>query len=359
MVVKGKIENVIYRNNENGYTVVEIKTKQDIFTATGKFPIVGIGEVLELEGEFKVNKMYGEQFVAESVKIQKPTDLESIVKYLSCGLISGVGEVTARNIVRTFGESTLEVIDTDPKMLAQVRGISLKKANDIHNTYQDIKKMQEAVMFLQKYDISISMAVKIFDKYKYKTEEVLMSNPYILIDDIEGIGFKTADKIAMKLGIEFDSQVRIKAGIVFALSEIAEKQGSTIAYIDELFEETKLVLEIDDEFAENIENALVELEITGLIKKVIHNEKEALAISKYYNMEKFISRKLINLCENSGISQLGNEKEVEQYEILNKIKLHEKQKEAVLAGTSEGVVVITGGPGTGKTTIIKGILKIF
>ena len=167
MIISGSIENIVYRNSENGYTILALKTKGGIVTATGKFPIVGKGEVLELQGEFKINKMYGEQFVAESVKVDKPTDTASIEKYLSCGLISGVGEVTARNIVKMFGEETLKIIDEQPKLLAQVRGISLKKANEIHSTYQDIKKMQDAVMFLQKYDISINMSVKIFNKYKH------------------------------------------------------------------------------------------------------------------------------------------------------------------------------------------------
>lgn len=359
MVIKGKIENVIYRNTENGYTVVDMSYNGERFTATGKFPIVGVGELLELEGEFKINKMYGEQFVAESVKIQKPTDTESIIKYLSSGLISGVGIVTAKNIVDKFGVNTLEIIDSNPTKLATVRGISLKKANDIHNTYQDIKKMQEAVMFLQKYDISIGMSVKIYDKYKQKTEEVLTNNPYILIDDIDGIGFKTADKIAMKLGILVDSPIRIRAGIIFAINEIAEKQGSTVALFNEVFEQTRLTLEIDDSFDEKIENELIDLEITGVIKKVNYEENDALAISKYYSMEKYISRKLVNLSLNSKVAKLGTPEEISQYELLNNISLHEKQKEAVIAGTSEGVTVITGGPGTGKTTIVKAILKIF
>jgi len=359
MVITGKIENILYRNSENGYTVVELLVGFEEITATGKFPIVGIGETLELTGEFKVNKTYGEQFVAESVKIEKPTDKNSIIKYLSCGLIYGVGEVTATNIVKKFGEKTLEVIDNNPELLAQVRGISLKKASAIGDSYQSIKKMQEAVMFLQKYDITINTAIKIFDKYKYKTEDVLMDNPYKLVDDIDGIGFKTADKIAMKLGLSFDSEKRIKAGILFVLSEIAEKQGSTVVFYNHLIDETAGVLEFNNNDRALIEESLTELEILGQIKKVTYNDEEALAISKYYYMEKYIAKKLINLCADLEVIKYGSEEEVEQYEKINNIMLHEKQKEAIIAGTSEGVAVITGGPGTGKTTIIKGILKIF
>ncbi len=359
MKLTGTIESVVYRNSENGYTVLDVFSDGEIITVSGKFPIVGLGENLELEGEFKVNPKYGEQFVAEHVRVCKPNDAKAIEKYLSCGLISGVGEVTARNIVKRFGTDTLQIIDEEPEKLASIKGISIKKANEIHNTYQDIKKMQEAVMFLQKYDISINMAVKIYNKYKSKTEMVLESNPYRLVEDIDGIGFKTADKIAMKMGVAFDSDIRVKAGVVFALGEIAEKQGSTVAGIEDVKHTALEVLELDAQYLEHIEKAIVDLEITGDLKQVVHNDVDSLAISKYYSMEDYISKKLINLCANSDVLKLGSEKEIEQYEVLNNIKLHENQKEAVLAGTNEGVVVITGGPGTGKTTIIKGILKIF
>lgn len=360
MIVSGIIENIIYKNSENGYTVLELfAEKSRLITVSGKFPIVGIGESLELEGEFKMHPEYGVQFVAESVRVESPVDEKAIVKYLSCGLISGVGEVTANNIVKMFGEDTLKVIENEPAKLVSVRGISVKKANEIHNTYKDIKKMQEAVMFLQKYDISISTAVKIFDKYKYRTEDVLTENPYKLIEDIDGIGFKTADKIAMKLGIGFDSEKRMRAGILYQLGEIADKQGSTLVFLENLIIETLQILEIDESYREKLESALVDLEISGAVRRIIFEEKEAIAISKYYSMEDYIAKKLITMSVGEEIAKLGTEQEIEQYEILEGIKLHENQKEAVLAGTNEQVVVITGGPGTGKTTIIKAILKIF
>ena len=359
MKLIGTVEHIIYKNSENGYTVLSLLAKGRIITVSGKFPIIGVGEELELEGEFKVVARYGEQFVAESVVVNKPTDVDSIIKYLSSGLISGVGEVTARNIVNRFGEDTLKVIENDYLSLSKVKGVSARKASEIHDAYEDIKKMQQAVMFLQKYDITINMAVKIYNKYKHKTEEILTDNPYRLVQDIDGVGFKTADKIAMKMGVAFDSDIRIRAGIIFALTEIAEKQGSTVAYLDELKRVSLEVLELDENYLENLEDAIVDLEISGLIKKVIHNEREALAISSYYTMEEFIAQKLINLNINANVEKFGNDNEIEIYETLNKITLHEKQREAVLSGTNEGVVIITGGPGTGKTTIIKGILNIF
>lgn len=359
MIIKGTINNIIYRNSENGYTVLEIFSGGISTTVSGKFPIVGIGEELELEGEFKVNSKYGEQFVAESIKTLAPTDENAIIKYLACGLIAGVGEATARNIVKKFRKDTLNVIENNPEMLATIKGITLKKANDIHQTYSEIRKMQEAVMFLQKYDISINMAVKIYNKYKMRTEEILKENPYKLIEDIDGIGFKTADKIAAKLGIANDSDIRIQAGIIFALNEIAEKQGSTVALVDDLKQTALQIMELDSSFEPNIEKALDDLEIIGLIKFLSYDDKDAYAISKYYQMEDYIAKKLLTLSGGEAVVKFGDENQINQYETLNNIQLHDKQKEAVIAGTGESVVVITGGPGTGKTTIVKAILKIF
>ena len=160
MQITGRIERIIYKNSENGYTVLELFTEKRLLTVSGKFPIVGIGEELELVGELKMHPEYGVQFVAESVKVESPVDETAIEKYLACGLISGVGEVTARNIVKMFGKDTLKIIENEPAKLVSVKGISQRKANEIYNKYKDIKKMQEAVMFLQKYDISINTAVK-------------------------------------------------------------------------------------------------------------------------------------------------------------------------------------------------------
>ncbi len=359
MKLSGIIDNIIYRNSENGYTVISLYTSGEHITVSGKFPIVGKGEQLELEGEFKVNRNYGEQFEASSVIVNRPSTPEMIEKYLSCGLIPGVREVTAKNIVRHFKEQTLDIIENSPKMLAGIKGISIKKANEIHQAYSDIKKMQQAVMFMQKYDISSSTAVKIYEKYKNHTEEVLTTNPYRLIEDIDGIGFKTADKIAAKLGVEQDSPIRIRAGLVYTLNEIAEKQGSTLALQEELVAGAKSVLELSDENDELIFSSITDLEISGVIKRINFNDEPAFAITKLYMQEKYIAQKLCSMAASDAVAKLGSDKEIEQYEKLNKISLHGNQKQAILAGTSESVVIITGGPGTGKTTIIKGILKIF
>ena len=359
MEIQGTIEDIIFRNNDNGYTILEVVTDAAFVTVTGKFPIVGAGEVVKLTGDYQMNPRYGRQFVAEKIEIVKPTSCESIVKYLASGLISGVGEVTANNIVARFREQTLDIIENDPMMLADIRGISKNKAMEIHNTLNDIKKMQDAVMFLQQYDISINMAVKIYDEYKGATERILKANPYKMIEDIDGIGFKTADKIAYKMGVLPDSEFRIRAGIIYTINEIADKQGSTVCFLSELKSSTVGLLGLGEEFEMEVERAIVSLEIDGIVKKVLYGDSEAVCLSKFYGYEKTIANK-IKLLQNS-VPELNidSKVEIEEFERINKICLHEDQKKAVLSATNDGVVIITGGPGTGKTTIIKAIIKIF
>ncbi|MBO4569850.1 MAG: ATP-dependent RecD-like DNA helicase [Clostridia bacterium] len=357
-MIKGEILNVIYHNAENGFTILLLNTKDGEITATGKFPLLGIGEVVELEGEFKFNSKYGEQFVASSIKIEKPTSLIAMINYLSSGLISGVGTITASNIVNTFKEQTFDVIENQPEKLASIRGISIKKAGDIALAYKDIKKMQESVMFLQQYDISINMAVKIYNKYKARTQEVLNQNPYQLIEDIDGIGFKTADTIAGKLGISKDSEFRLRAGLVYTLSQIAELKGSTIAKKQELVSATLSLLDLPQS-EEELDSVLVNLQISGLIKKVDFEDEDAFIMTKFYSMENYIAQKLKLLSNEQADLHLDFDREISDFELSSNIKLHENQIEAIKAGVSNGVAIITGGPGTGKTTIVKAILRMF
>lgn len=358
MKLSGTIKDIIFRNNDNDYTILEISHGMLSSVATGKFPIVGIGEEVELEGEYQNNAKYGMQFVATKIHISEPTDEESILKYLSSGLISGVGIVTATNIVRTFKKDTLSVIEKNPEALAQIKGISKRKALEISQTFSSIRKMQQAVMFLQKYEISTNMAVKIFEIYKDKTESVMTKNPYKLIEDVEGIGFKTADKIAFNMGIEKDSQFRIRAGILYCLNELAEKQGSTIIEREKLAESTVGILELPEEYQGEVLSAVTTLEIEGLLKSVEKNQTDSVAIAKFYNMEKYISEKLKLLMQSAEELNIDIEADIDEFERVNNILLHEGQRKAIETVVKNGVVVVTGGPGTGKTTIIKAILKI-
>jgi len=358
MKINGRIEDIIFRNNENGYTILEVSQGIISTIVVGKFPVVGIGEEVELEGEEVFNPKYGKQFSATSIKIKEPTTCESIIKYLSSGLISGVGIVTATNIVNYFKEDTLKIIEKEPKRLIEVKGVSERKALEIYQTYQDIKKMQQAVMFLQKYDVSINMAVKIYEAYKDKTESFLKKNPYKLVEDVEGIGFKTADKIAFKMGVEKDSKFRIRAGVLYCLNEYAEKQGSTLIRKDKLAEMCVGLLDLPNEYEGDVFSEITNLEIEGMIKSTTLEEEPAVAITKLYNMEKYIAAK-IKMLQNSAIGiDVDLDKDIDEFERINNIVLHESQAKAVKTAVKEGVCVVTGGPGTGKTTIIKAILYI-
>ncbi len=358
MKISGTIEDVIFRNKETGYTILEVKDGMISTIATGKFPVVGVGEDVVLEGEFEINPRYGKQFAAKSIEIKEPTSCDSIIKYLSSGLITGVGKVTATNIVSQFKEQTLNIIENNPSRLKEVKGVSERKALEIFQCYQDIKKMQNAVMFLQKYEISINLAVKIYEAYKEKTQLVLQKNPYQLIEDVEGVGFKTADKIAAKMGIENDSDFRIRAGILYCLSEYAEKQGSTLILVDKLCESTLGILELASEYDGEIRRELSELEIEGKVKSTLLDNEPAVSITKLYNMEKYIASKLKLLLGSAAELGYDFKAEISEFERINNFSLHESQKRAIESACREGVSVITGGPGTGKTTIIKAIISI-
>ena len=352
----GTVTSIIYQNLETGYSIIRVESDGEEITASGKFPALGEGEMVNMEGDIIVHPKYGEQFKVAKVGIEKPTSCEQIKKYLSSGLISGVGPVTAKNIVDMFKEKTLEIIENSPLDLAKVKGISKEKAINIALRYNDIKKLQDAVIFLQDYDVTISMAVKIYEKYKNKTEQIISKNPYKLVEDIDGIGFKTADKIALKLGIEQDSTFRMRAGVIYELNELAEKSGSTLARSDELMKSVmKLLGFLEDGKQTAYEQVIADLIIDGYIKEYVEDGISYLSLVKFYKMEKAIATKLCLLMDNWNYAELDVTTELEEYERINGIKLHETQKEAVKTAVSNGVVIITGGPGTGKTTIVKAI----
>lgn len=358
MIKKGTIAEIIFSNKVSGYGILVVQEKNGSFIATGNFGPVGKGQDVELEGEFQMNERYGNQFVATKIKIAEPTSCESIVKYLSSGLITGVGVVTANNIVGRFKENTLEIIEKEPKLLAQIKGISERKALEISQCYQDIKKMQNAVMFLQQYEISITMAVKIYEAYRENTQSVLRKNPYKLIEDVEGIGFKTADKIAFKMGINKESNFRIRAGIVYCINEYAEKQGSTVVETSKVVESTLGLLELPSEYEGEILSELSNLQIEGSIKSTLLEEESAISITKFYNAEKYIADKIKLLISSAPELNANYGAEIAEFEHINDISLHESQKRAIETSCREGVSIITGGPGTGKTTIIKAIISI-
>ena len=359
MDIVATIDSIIFRNESNGYTVVRITdANHNKGTAVGRFPMVNEGERVRLKGEVVENK-FGEQLECTSVEILKPNTLEGIIKYLSSGLIKGVGVKTAEKIVDYFGEDTLDIIEFNPSMLSKVSGISEEKAMAIYDSYSEVKDMQNSVMFLGGYGISMNLAIKIYDIYKLKTIEMVKTNPYRLIEDVDGIGFKTADKIANNLGIEIDSSFRLRAGIVYTLKETSERNGNTYLSKDELIVTTARLLnvELSDAYGKMV-SVLKGLEMDTYIRIFTLEDKEIVMLSKYYQTENTLANNIVRLIENAKNQELDLDSEIEMFELVNRLQLHKDQKEAVKMAINKGFSVITGGPGTGKTTIIKCILSI-
>ena len=356
--IKGLIQEVIYRNDDNNYTVVLVEVNDEYITATGKFPIINEGEWVELNGKFILNKKYGEQFAVDSVKLSPPNTKEGIIRYLSSGLIAGVGPITAANIVHKFGEATLDIIRYNPDRLAEVKGVSLKKAQDICKAYEEVHQMQNAVMIMQQYHISTNLAIKIYNQYGEGTEDILKNNPYKMVEDIDGVGFFTADRIAMAMGVPENSDYRIRAGILHVLKENSDKNGNTCMQTMALIEGVFEILKIPDLQA-RLEILIDKLVFDSYLKKFEMDGDEFVCLSQYYKIEKVLADTLLLLDGDSETTQLDIESDISLYEQTTGIQMHEHQKSAVRIAVNNGVSIITGGPGTGKTTIIKCMLQIF
>ncbi len=359
MVIRATVEDIVFRNEDNGYTVVNISYNDELYTAVGKFPVVSEGEYVELSGNFIQNVRYGEQFACDKVTILRQNTKEGIVRYLSSGLIYGIGPITAQKIVDKFGLDTLDIIEFNPERLVEVNGVSKVKAEEICKSFSQIKVMQQAVMFLQEYGISTNLSVKIYNKYKDKTISTVQTNPYILVEDIDGVGFLTADRIAANMGVERDSIFRLRAGIMHTLKEMAEKSGNTYLTKSEFIYQLLSLLGLSlEEVGNTLYDALNELQIESIIKLFKVDDEEVVMLSKFYNIEKQVASKLTSLMLTADTMKYDVSSEIKEFERVNKITFHEEQINAVVSAINNGVCVITGGPGTGKTTIIKCIIDI-
>jgi len=361
MIIKGSVENIIFRNEENGYTVLNLFAEDRLITAFGIFPLIREGECLTLTGEFRENPKYGEQFEAAEVMFDTPADRAGIINYLASGLFRGVGEVTAEAIFNHFGLHTLEILEITPERLREVRGIGRAKAKEIAASFRAHSEMQNSLLFLQKLGITTGMALKIYKEYGEDTVEKVTDNPYRLVDDIEGVGFLTADRLAAKLGVEQDSDFRIMAGISHVLKEAAERNGHTCLPEDDLLKSVQTL--INAETDERVRICLPFMKINDKIKNYQFKpedgkEGSAWALASNYNMENSIAVRLLKLNNEAQDLNIDIGGELDRYENENGIRLHEKQREAVSLAINKGVIVLTGGPGTGKTTIIKCILDL-
>lgn len=359
MHIEGSIEEVIFRNEQNGYTVFVLDFKTTPVVCVGKLVSANVGENLALDGEYVNNSKYGYQFAFSSYEVVLPSTLAGIEKYLSSGLIKGVGPVTAKNIVNHFKEQTFDIIEMSPSSLAEVRNISMKKALEIGEKFKELKKLQNSVMFLQKYNISTNMALKIYDIYGSNTIEIVKNNPYRLVEDVDGIGFMTADKIAKNIGVPQNSEYRVRAGILHTLNSTIDKTGNTYLPKAMLINISQNLLEMEyEENKELYENALSGL---TLDKTVLINWQDGYEIvipSKLYFYETSVAQKLALLNSSTKQTEYKIDDEILHFEEKNKISFHDEQKNAIITAINSGVSVITGGPGTGKTTIIKCIIEI-
>lgn len=356
MLIEGAVEEIIFRNDGNGYTVFYFEHSDMHTVCVGKFLQISVGAHLKLEGNFVTNAKYGEQFQVDSFETLYPTSKEGIRKYLGSGLIKGVGPVTAKAIVDVFKEDTLNVIEFAPKELANVRGISERKAEMIGEAFRELKHLQNTVIFLQGYGLTVNMAIKIFEVYQNKTVEIIKENPYKLVEDVEGIGFATADKIARSLGIDRRSEFRIRAGFLYCLTDASEKNGHTYLPKEDLFKNVSKLLEIEEE--ESFKKVLEDLIFDRTVTNTFIFPHDAVMLTKYFYYERSIADKLALLCCSLTSTELNVDSEIKHFEEVNKITFHPDQKKAIINAVNSGVSIITGGPGTGKTTIVKCIIEL-
>lgn len=357
--VKGYVEEIIFRNIDNGYCVLLINAGNNLVTAVGVFPPVEEGEYLEMQGEHVVNNKFGEQFNVSECKIVQPDSVESIYRYLSSGLFYGVGEVTAKNIVNTFGARALEYIEKDPVKLSQVKGLSLKKAMAINEAFIVHKEQQATILYLQNFDISLNLALKIYKTYGDGTKRIIEKNPYQMVEDVDGVGFITADKIALKMGFDQYSRFRITAGIGHVLQEGASKNGHTYLERREVVSEVCRLLKMnEEEYRYMVDGIILDNVVMGKIVIIEEDGEECVMLTRMYENENGIARCLADMLVSAEEIDLNIDADIDEYQKSKDITLHENQIEAIKNCVKYGVNVITGGPGTGKTTIINCILTI-
>lgn len=351
-LIKGYVEHIVYRNDANQYTVLELVSDGESYTLVGTFPAVSEGELIEAEGRFTSHPVYGEQLQVADYKVLPPEDTDSMMRYLGSGAIKGIGPSLAERIVKKFKRDTFRIIEEEPERLAEIKGISERMAMSISSQLEEKRDMRDAMMFLQDYGISNTLSVRIYQKYGPALYTVLRNNPYQLADDIEGIGFKLADDIARRAGFSADSDFRIKSGIIYALTR-AVSAGHTYLPMDELMPYACELLELDS--LSDLEDHLLDLQIEG---KVMVRDR-AVYLSKYYYMELSAAAMLKELNIKGNVDSGEIEERLSLIRREENTEPDEKQIEAVKEAVNSGVLIITGGPGTGKTTTINMIIRYF
>ncbi len=353
--ITGFVEHIVFRNEENGYTVLNLAVEEDEVTCVGVFQFISEGESVELKGEYTVHPSYGPQFQVESYAIKAPQDIVSIERYLGSGAIKGVGAALAARIVRMFKEDTFRIIEEEPERLAEIKGISERKAQEIAEQTEEKRELRQAMIFLQNYGISLTLAVKIYQTYQLDMYRIIQENPYKLAEDVTGVGFKIADEIAHKVEIHMDSDFRIRSGILYVLQQ-ASLEGHTYLPKELLTRRACELLEVD---ADAVEKHYMDMTIERkLVMKQTEDQVQIYA-STFYYMELNVAVMLRELNVKYDFSETAVEQRIRKIEELSDLKLDEMQHIAVVEAVRSGLLVITGGPGTGKTTTINTIIQFF
>ena len=353
--IKGYVDHIIYRNTENGYTVLVLICEEEEITCVGIFSDIVEGENIEAKGEFTEHPVYGHQFKVSSFEEKAPEDEIAIERYLGSGAIKGIGLALAARIVRRFKKDTFRIIEEEPERLAEIKGISERKAMEIADQVNAKKDLRQAMIFLQQYGISTTLAVKIYNFYGARIYGVLKENPYQMAEDIEGVGFKTADEIATRVGIRTDSDFRIRSGILYVLLQ-ATAEGHTYLPMEELTDRTSQLLEVE---GEHIEKHYMNLAIDRKIVMRQKDEMTQIYAASFYHMEANTAAMLKQLDVSYDVTDEEIEKRIKRIEKQTNIELDEQQVCAVKEAVRNGLLIITGGPGTGKTTTINTIIRYF
>ena len=354
-------DETVFRNDENGYTVLVVKAGRARVSAVGVMPPVTPGEKLIITGEWTEHPVYGKQIKVQGMEIEKPTTLSGIEKYLMSGMIKGIGPATARQLIKAFGEQTLDVIYSEPQRLLELPGIGEKRAQMITESYAEQAEQREAMVFLQSYGVTPSLAVKIFKRYGENVKQVIRSNPYRLVEDVEGIGFKTADKIAASLGIERDSEYRLSAGLKFVLEDATSGTGHCYLPRPELVQAAQRLLGNGQEAIDHELDALILAR--EIVAQILPDEQGEEVVALYqpqtYRAEKEVAGRLREMIEAMPDTMASDlQAQIDELEGLEGLAFHPQQRQAIETAVKSGMTVITGGPGTGKTTIIKCIIKL-
>lgn len=354
-VVTGYVEHIVFRNEENGYTVFNLDSEDGEVTCVGNFHYINEGEMLEIQGDYVNHSVYGSQLKVSSHKVKEPEDLVSIERYLGSGAVKGVGAALAARIVRRFKEDTFRIIEEEPERLAEVKGISERKAREIAEQVEDKKDMRKAMIYLQNYGISTTLAVKIYKYYGSKLYQVLEENPYQLADNIEGVGFKTADEIASRIGIHTDSDFRIRSGIFYTLQQSV---GEGHIYLPQQLLAARagqlLGVQIQD-----VEKYIMDLCIERKVVRKEERDEIRIYPAHYYYLELNTARMLHDLNIDCNMPEDMMEKRLRRVEEQEAISLDVMQHRAVIESIKHGLLVLTGGPGTGKTTTINTMIQFF